>query len=77
MSSYCLKCRKNTESKNRKVGETKHRRIMLLLKSAVCNSKKSKFIKERRARESLSNLMGVKLIWPWYLSDLLILNTLF
>ena len=30
MLSYCLKCRKNTESKNPKVARTKNRRIMLL-----------------------------------------------
>ena len=29
MVSYCLKCRKNTESINRKVGKTKNGRIML------------------------------------------------
>ena len=42
---YCLKCRKKTEVKNPKVVRTKNR-IMLLSKCAVCNSKKSKFIKE-------------------------------
>ena len=40
MVSYCLKCRKNTESENRKVGKTKNGRIMLLSKCAVCNGKK-------------------------------------
>ena len=30
MLSYCLKCRKNTESKNPKVARTKNERIMLL-----------------------------------------------
>ena len=40
MFSYCLKCRKNTESKNPKVARTKNRRIMLLSKCAVCDSKK-------------------------------------
>ena len=29
MLSYCLKCRKNTESKNLKAARTKNRRIML------------------------------------------------
>ena len=45
MLSYCVKCRKNTESKNPDVLRTKNGRIMLLSKRAVCNSKKSKFIK--------------------------------
>ena len=41
MLSYCLKCRKNTESKNPKVVRTKNGRIMLLTKCVVCHSKKS------------------------------------
>ena len=47
MMSYRLKRRKNTESKNPKVVRTKIGRIILLLKRPVCNSKKSKFIKEK------------------------------
>ena len=39
MLSNCLKCRKNTESKNQIVTRTKNGRIMLLSKCAVCNSK--------------------------------------
>ena len=44
MLSYCLKCRKNTESKNSEVVRTETGRIMLLSKLVVCNSKKSKFL---------------------------------
>ena len=50
MSSYCLKYRKNIESKNPKIVKTKNGRVMLLSKCAVCNSKKLKFIKEQQAR---------------------------
>ena len=56
MLSYCLKCRKNTDSKNPKVVRTKHGRIVLLLKSSVCNSKKSKFLKEQEAQWLLSSI---------------------
>ena len=42
MLSDCLKCRKNTESKNLKVVRTKNGRIMLLLKYTLFDSKKSK-----------------------------------
>ena len=56
MLSYCLKCRKNTESKNPKVARTKNGRIMLLSKCAMCDSKKSKFIKEQEASGLLSSL---------------------
>ena len=45
MLSYCLKCRKNTESKNLKIVRTKYGRIMLLSKHKVSDSKKLKFIK--------------------------------
>ena len=59
MLSYCLKCRKNTESKNPEVVRTKNGRIMLLLTCAVCDSKKSRFIKEQEASGLLSSL-GIK-----------------
>ena len=48
MLAYCLKCRTNKESKNPKVVRTKNGKIMLLSKCPVCDSKKSKFIKEQR-----------------------------
>ena len=59
MLSFCLKCRKNTKSKNPKVAKLKNGRIMLLSKCEVCNSKKSKFIKEQEASGLLSTL-GIK-----------------
>ena len=59
MLLYCLKCRKNTESKNPKVVRTKNGRIMLLSKCALCDTKKFKFIKEQKASELLSSL-GIK-----------------
>ena len=49
MLSHCLKCRKNTESKNQKNCKTKIERIMLLSNCAVSNSTKSRFIKEQEA----------------------------
>ena len=58
-SYYCLKCRKNTATKNPKVAKTENGRIMLLLKCAVCDSKNSKFIKEQEASGLLSSL-GIK-----------------
>ena len=59
MVSYCLKHRKNTESKNPKVVTTKNGRIMLSSKCAACDSKKSKFIKEQGASRLLISL-GIK-----------------
>ena len=62
MLSYCLKCRKNTESKNPKIASAKNGRIMLLSKCAVCDSKKSKVIKEQEASGLLISL-GIKIIY--------------
>ena len=56
MLSYYLKCRKNTEGVNPKLVRTKNRKIMLLSKCEICNSKKSKFVKEQEASGSLSSL---------------------
>ena len=56
MLSYCLKCRKNTESINPKVLKTTNGKTMILSKCAICGSKKSKFIKEQQAKGLLSNL---------------------
>ena len=56
MLPYCLKCRKNTESKNLKVVRTKNGKMMLLSKCEAYDIKKSKFIKEQDASELLSSL---------------------
>ena len=47
MLSYCLKRGKNTESKNPKVVQTKNRRIMLLAKYGVYDSKNENLSKNR------------------------------
>ena len=49
MPSYCLKCRKNTESKSR-VSKTTNGKTMILSIYATCGSKKSKFIKKTRSK---------------------------
>ena len=59
MKSYCLKCRKDTENINPKVSKTSNGRTMLLSNCAICNSKKSRFIKNQEAKGLLSNL-GIK-----------------
>ena len=58
MLSYCLKCKKNTESINPKVSKTTNGKTMILSTCAICNSKISKFI-EQQVKELLSNL-GLK-----------------
>ena len=50
MLSYCLQCKKNTESIDPKVFATRNGRTMILSKCAICGSKKSKFIKKTRTQ---------------------------
>ena len=56
MSSYYLKCRNNSESKNPKVARTKNGIIILLSKCPLCDSKKSKFIKQQEVCGLLSGI---------------------
>ena len=59
MLSYCLKCKRNTESINPKVSKTTNGKAMILSTGAICGSKKSKFIKQQEAKGLLSKL-GLK-----------------
>ena len=56
MLSYCLKCKKSTESIDPNISGTSNGRTMILSKCAICDSKKSKFIKKQETKELLSNL---------------------
>ena len=57
MSSYCLKCKKIQKMENidSNVLKTKNDKT-ILLKWALCGSKKSRFIKNQETRGILSNL---------------------
>ena len=72
MNSYCLSCKKDTQNINPKIVRTKNNRLRMLSKCAICNNKKSRFIKEQEARGLLSNL-GIRT--P--LSKIPLLNVLF
>ena len=52
MLYYCLKCRKNTESKNPKFAKRNKGKLMM----NMCDSKKLRFIKEKETCGLLSNL---------------------
>ena len=56
MLSYCLKCKKNTESFDPNVSATINGRTMILSECAICGSNKSKFIKKQEPKGLLSNL---------------------
>lgn len=45
MKSYCLKCKKQTESVSPKKQQSRTGRNMILSKCKTCNSKKSTFTK--------------------------------
>ena len=72
MNSYCLSCKKVTKNINPKIVRTKNNRLMMLSKCAICNNKKSRFIKKQEAKGLLSNL-GIRT--P--LSEIPLLNVLF
>ena len=44
-SSYCLKCRKNEESKNPSAAKTNKGKLMLLSICAMCDNKNLRFVK--------------------------------
>ena len=56
MLSYYLKCGENTKSINPLVSKTKNDETIILSKCAVCNTKKSRFIKKQESKGLLSNL---------------------
>ena len=56
MKSCCLKCKKDTENTNLRVSKTSNNRTIILSKCAICESKKSRFIKSQEVKELLSNL---------------------
>ena len=57
--TYCLSCRKYTKNINPRIVKNKDNRSMIQSNCAICNSKKSRFIKEHQASGLLSNL-GIK-----------------
>ena len=56
MKSNCLKCRKDTENIDPKISSSSNGRAMILSKCAICDSKRSRFIKKQEAKGLLSNL---------------------
>lgn len=58
--TYCFKCKKNTESKNLDATNTKDRKIILLLKFEVLDSKKLKFI-NRQGESGLLSSLGIEI----------------
>ena len=72
MLSYCLKCKKNTESINPRVSKTSDGKTMILSKCAICGNKKSKFVKKQEASGILSSV-GIRTL----LSKIPVLDDIF
>ena len=53
--SFCLKCKRNTKTKDAKMIKTKNGRLALSSKCVVCGSKQSRYMKEQEAEGLLSN----------------------
>ena len=56
MKSYCLKCKKITENIDPKISSTSNGKAMILSKCAICESEKSRFIKNQEANGLLRKL---------------------
>ena len=72
MKNYCTKCRKDTKNIDPKIVKTNNNRLVMQSKCSICGIKKSRFVKEQKAKGLLSNL-GIKT--P--LSKIPLLNVLF
>ena len=57
MLSYCLKCRQKTKSISLVKAKTSNVGTIILTKCAVCNTKKSRFIKKQQAKGLLTILV--------------------
>ena len=62
MKSYCLNCEKQTKNINSQISNASNGRIMILSKCAICDSKKSRFIKKQEAK-GLLNKLGIKTLF--------------
>ena len=51
MLSYCLKCKKNTESVDPRVSATSNGRTMILSKCAICGSKNQNLLKIKTQKD--------------------------
>ena len=72
VKTYCIKYRKDTENIDPKIVWPKNNKLVMQSKCSFCRIKKSRFVKELKAKVLLSNL-GIKI--P--LSKIPLLNVLF
>ena len=58
-TTYCVKCKKDTDNIDPKIFRTKNNRLLMQSKYSACKNKKSRFVKEQEAKGLLSEL-GIK-----------------
>ena len=56
MLTYCVKCRKDTENIDPKMLGRKNNSLIMQSKCPICGIKKSRFVKEQKAKGLLSNI---------------------
>ena len=56
MLTYCLKCKRNTESKDAKMIKTKNGKVILSSECVVCGNNNSRFKKEQKASGIFSSV---------------------
>ena len=59
MKTYCVKCRRDTETIDPKMVKEENNGLVMQSKCSVCVIKMSKYVKEQEAKGLLSNL-GIK-----------------
>ena len=59
MKTHCVKCRKNAEKLNSKTFKTKNGRLIMQSKCNDCGIKKSRSVKEQKAK-GLVSIVGIK-----------------
>ena len=59
-TTYCVKCKNDTDNIDPKMFRTKNNRLLMQSKCSVCKNKRSRFVKEQEAKGLLSEL-GIKI----------------
>ena len=55
-TTYCVKCKKDTDNIDSKIFRTKNNRLLMQSKCSNCKNKKTRFVKEQEAEVLLSGL---------------------
>ena len=55
-TTYCVRCKKDTDNIDPKMFKTKNNRLLMQSKCSVCKNKKSRFVKEQDTKGLLSDL---------------------